>query len=62
MGNEEAFIKEFEMIRNFEGPILGICLGFEIIVRAFGGGRLEVYARKGKRDYRYGSREPRQSF
>jgi GMP synthase (glutamine-hydrolysing) len=33
----EAYKKEYELIRNTKTPILGICLGCEIVTRAFDG-------------------------
>ncbi len=35
--NLEKFEDEFELVRNARIPLIGICLGFEIIVTAFGG-------------------------
>ena len=35
MGNESRLQKEIEIIRQFQKPVLGICLGFEIIARTF---------------------------
>lgn len=36
IGNEDKFEKEIELIQNADIPILGICLGFELIAHAFG--------------------------
>ena len=36
-GNEESFAAEISLIRESSIPILGICLGFELIVVAYGG-------------------------
>jgi GMP synthase (glutamine-hydrolysing) len=36
MGNEEKFSKEIDFIKNSNIPIIGICLGFEIIALAYG--------------------------
>lgn len=36
-GNEDKFNEEYECIKNAQVPIVGICLGFELIVTAFGG-------------------------
>lgn len=36
IGNEETYNNEIEFIRNFGGPIIGICLGFELIAHAYG--------------------------
>lgn len=35
MGNDESFGRELEMIRSTSVPLLGICLGFELICHAF---------------------------
>ena len=35
-GHEDVFRNEIEFIRHFGGPILGICLGFELIARVYG--------------------------
>jgi len=36
IGNEEIYSKEIELIKNCTKPIVGICLGFELIAHAFG--------------------------
>jgi len=36
-GNESKFQKEMNLIRKTEKPIIGICFGCELIVKAFGG-------------------------
>jgi GMP synthase-like glutamine amidotransferase len=35
--HKRIYKKEIELIRKFKGSVLGICLGFELIVVAFGG-------------------------
>lgn len=35
-GHEDVYRNEIEFIRHFGGPILGICLGFELIARMYG--------------------------
>ncbi|MCA9335187.1 gamma-glutamyl-gamma-aminobutyrate hydrolase family protein [Candidatus Saccharibacteria bacterium] len=35
-GHEDVYRNEIEFIRHFGGPILGICLGFELIARVYG--------------------------
>lgn len=37
IGNEEKFSHEIEFIKNTTKPIIGICFGCELIVKAFGG-------------------------
>ena len=34
--NKKRYSKELEIIKNYEKPILGVCLGFELINFAFG--------------------------
>ena len=36
LGHEKEFEDEIEFVKNTHIPVLGICLGFEIIARAFG--------------------------
>jgi len=40
-GHEKEYAKEIELIKNLDKPILGICLGFELIAKAFGA-KLEI--------------------
>lgn len=35
-GHEDYFAKELDLIRNTNVPVIGICLGFELICHAFG--------------------------
>jgi len=44
IGNETLYAKEVELIKNCSKPIIGICLGFELIAYAFGAGleRMDV--------------------
>lgn len=35
-GNEDLYRNEIEFVRHFGGPILGICLGFELIAMTYG--------------------------
>jgi para-aminobenzoate synthetase len=37
MGNEQSFVTEISLIRNTAVPLIGICLGAELIGHAFGG-------------------------
>ncbi|MEA3296017.1 MAG: gamma-glutamyl-gamma-aminobutyrate hydrolase family protein, partial [Patescibacteria group bacterium] len=37
MGNQKKYVKEIEMIKNTKTPIFGICLGFQLIIKAFEG-------------------------
>mgnify|MGYP000858749118 CR=1 FL=1 len=34
--HDKYYVKELELIRNYPGPILGVCLGFELIAHAYG--------------------------
>jgi GMP synthase (glutamine-hydrolysing) len=40
--HKRIYKKEIELIREFKGSILGICLGFELIVVAFGGALVKL--------------------
>ncbi len=44
MEDVEKFVQEIDLIKNTQKPLIGICFGFELIVKAFGGSlkRLEV--------------------
>lgn len=46
--NPEAYSKEIELVRTTKTPILGICLGSEIIVTALGGSLQEIGEHKGE--------------
>ncbi|MFA9262026.1 MAG: type 1 glutamine amidotransferase [Undibacterium sp.] len=37
IGNENLFSRELQLIQESEKPIIGICLGAELIIHAFGG-------------------------
>ena len=45
--NEDIYSKELSLIRNSSKPIIGICLGFELIVYAFDG-ELELMQKREK--------------
>lgn len=47
VGNEKLYQKEINLIKNFQKPIIGICLGFELIAYAFGA-HLEFFHQKEK--------------
>ena len=41
-GNEEYFAGQIKLLQSVAVPVIGICLGFEIIVKAFGGKLIEM--------------------
>ncbi len=43
-GHDAEYAAELQLIREFDGAVIGICLGFELIVRAFGGTLKELQA------------------
>lgn len=47
VNNPEKYSKEIYLIRNFKKPILGICLGFELIAYAYGE-KLEILKKRMK--------------
>lgn len=46
IGHEQIFSKEIEIIQNSAVPILGICLGFELIAHAYGAQMAKLMAKE----------------
>lgn len=46
VGNESVYDNEINLIRNIDMPIIGICLGFELIAYSFGAELIEMPARE----------------